>query len=79
MKAFDPRAKIPDIIIDEFVERIIFDKGIFNWYLNPKEGNKSISVDTSDWKKGMFKDRKMVLPSRYSAGCYSQQVMKAMK
>ncbi|KHM52718.1 resolvase, partial [Anaerovibrio lipolyticus] len=70
MEAFDPRAKIPDRIIDGFVERIIYDKGEFIWYLNPKVGNAIFEVDTTDWKKKMFKANKMVYPSLSGTGSY---------
>ena len=30
MKAFDPRAKIPETLINAYVDRIIFDKGVFS-------------------------------------------------
>ena len=68
MEAFNPRAKIPDIIIDGFVERIIYDKGVFIWYLNPQVGNATFKVDTTDWKKKMFKANKMVYPSLSGTG-----------
>jgi DNA invertase Pin-like site-specific DNA recombinase len=51
MKAFDPRAKIPGALIDAFVDRIVYDKGVFSWYLNPKAGNANFTVDTTSWKK----------------------------
>ena len=35
MTAFDARAKIPDTVIDNFVDQIVFDHGAFIWYLNP--------------------------------------------
>ena len=46
MKAFDPRAKIPDALIDAFVDRIIYDKGVFSWYLSPKIGKQVHYVRT---------------------------------
>jgi cell division septum initiation protein DivIVA len=55
MEAFDPRAKIPETLIDAFVDRIIYDKGTFSWYLNPKLGNERFDIDTSTWKKSMLK------------------------
>ncbi len=55
MQAFDPKRKIPETLIDAFVERIIFDKGVFSWYLKPKVGNASFDIDTSEWKKSMLK------------------------
>ena len=53
MKAFDEKAKIPEIIIDHYVDRIIYEKGTFTWILNPRLGNKvsSIKVDGSSLKK----------------------------
>ena len=58
MKAFDPRAKIPDTMINAFVDRVIYDKGVFTWFLNPKLGNASFDIDTTDWKKSMSKSLK---------------------
>ena len=75
MEAFDPRAKIPDIIIDGFVERIIYDKGVFIWYLNPQVGNATFKVDTTDWKKKMFKANKMVYPSLSGTGSYRRKTL----
>lgn len=51
MTAFDARAKIPDTVIDNFVDQIIFDHGAFIWYLNPVYGNEVYKQDASDWKK----------------------------
>jgi DNA invertase Pin-like site-specific DNA recombinase len=70
MQAFDPRAKIPDTMIDAFVDRIVFDKGVFSWYLNPKLGNETFSIDTTDWKKSMLKTQKKTLPAHDSTGSY---------
>ena len=62
MQAFDPRAKIPETMIDVFVDRIVYDKGVFSWYLNPKLGNETFKVDTTDWKKSMLKSQKKRYP-----------------
>jgi len=35
MTAYDSRAKIPETVIDNFVDRVVFDHGDFIWYLNP--------------------------------------------
>ena len=51
MTAFDARAKIPDTVIDNFVDQIVFDHGAFIWYLNPVFGNEVYKQDASDWKK----------------------------
>ena len=51
MTAFDARAKIPDTVIDNFVDQIVFDHGAFIWYLNPVFGNEVYKQDSSDWKK----------------------------
>ena len=69
MQAFDPRAKIPETMIDVFVDRIVYDKGVFSWYLNPKLGNETFKVDTTDWKKSMLKSQKKTLPAHNSTGC----------
>ena len=53
MKAFDAKRKIPSTIIDQYVEQIIFDKGVFTWILNPALGNQyqRLSIDASGMKK----------------------------
>ena len=51
MTAFDARAKIPDTVIDNFVDQIVFDHGAFIWYLNPVYGNEVYKQDAFDWKK----------------------------
>lgn len=51
MTAYDARAKIPETVIDNFVDRVVFDHGDFIWYLNPTFGNEVYSQSTSDWKK----------------------------
>jgi DNA invertase Pin-like site-specific DNA recombinase len=68
MEAFDPRAKIPETLIDAFVDRIIYDKGTFSWYLNPKLGNERFDIDTSTWKKSMLKKTNAGVVS--GTGCY---------
>lgn len=70
MQAFDTRAKIPETVIDSFVDRIVFDKGEFSWYLNPKLGNETFKIDTTDWKKSMLKSQKKTLPDGSSTGSY---------
>ena len=75
MQAFDPRAKIPETMIDAFVDRVIYDKGVFSWYLNPKLGNDSFKVDTTDWKKNMLKAQKKTLPADTSTGCYQPKAV----
>ena len=55
MKAFDPRGKAPETLIDAFVERVIYDKGVFTLYLNPKLGNERFDINTTDWKKSGLK------------------------
>ncbi len=69
MKAFDPRGKIPEALIDAFVEKVIYDKGAFIWYLNPKLGNQRFYIDTTDWKKCRTKDQKIMIPDHGSTGC----------
>ena len=73
MQAFDPRAKIPETMIDVFVDRIVYDKGVFSWYLNPKLGNETFKVDTTDWKKSMLKSQKKTLPAHNSTSSISSQ------
>ena len=51
MTAYDSRAKIPDTVIDNFVDRVVYDHGEFIWYLNPAFGNEAYKQTTSDWKK----------------------------
>ena len=75
MQAFDPRAKIPETMIDVFVDRIVYDKGVFSWYLNPKLGNETFKVDTTDWKKSMLKTQKKTLPAHDSTGSYRRETL----
>lgn len=58
MKAFDPCAKVPETLIKAFVDKIIYDKDTFSWYLNPKCGNEIFDIDTTDWKKSMLNRNK---------------------
>lgn len=64
MKAFDPSAKIPESLIEAFVDKIVYDKGVFSWYLNPKYGNEVFDMDTKDWKKSMLNRKKKQKSSR---------------
>lgn len=53
MKAFSKKEKIPETIIEKYVEKIIFYKDDFEWYLRPAIGNVDfLSVDTKNMKKG---------------------------
>lgn len=51
MTAYDSRAKIPDTVIDNFVDRVVYNHGEFIWYLNPAFRNEAYKQTTSDWKK----------------------------
>ena len=51
MTAYDARAKIPDTVIDNFVDQIVYDHGAFISYLNPAYGNEVYKQEASDWKK----------------------------
>lgn len=75
MQAFDPRKKLPESLIDAFVDRVVYDKGVFNWYLNPKLGNEVFAFDTSDLKKSMLKNHKMLLPVQSSTGSYRRKAL----
>ena len=73
MTAFDARAKIPDTVIDNFVDQIVFDHGAFIWYLNPTYGNEVYKQDASDWKKKQHLQSlsdKCKLQACLSAGSY---------
>lgn len=48
MTAFDPRAKIAETVIDNFVDQIVYDHGVFIWYLNPAYGNEVYRQETSN-------------------------------
>lgn len=58
MKVFDSSAKIPESLIEAFVDKIVFDKGVFFWYLNPKFENEVFDMNTTDWKKSMLNLKK---------------------
>ena len=51
MTAFDTRAKIPETVIDNFFDQIVYDLGVFIWYLNPTYGNEVYRQKTSNFKK----------------------------
>lgn len=74
MTAYDARAKIPETVIDNFVDRVVFDHGDFIWYLNPTFGNEVYSQSTSDWKKKQLStassDTKDTSCAYTSTGCY---------
>ena len=75
MTAFDARAKIPDTVIDNFVDQIVFDHGAFIWYLNPVYGNEVYKQDASDWKKKQHLQSlsdKCTLQACPSTGCYQR-------
>ena len=71
MKAFDEKSKIPSTVIDQYVEQIIYDKGVFTWILNPSLGNECqrLEMDTSEWKKGYITD-KLLCRDTGSTGSY---------
>lgn len=77
MTAFDIRAKIPETVIDNFVDQIVYDHGVFIWYLNPAYGNEVYRQETSDWKKKQLQesssDTKVTLPACPSTGCYRRK------
>ena len=74
MTAFDPRTKIPEKVIDYFVDQVIYDHGVFKWYLNPVYGNEVYKKETSNWKKKQLQesssDTNVMLPACPSTGCY---------
>lgn len=73
MTAFDARAKIPDTVIDNFVDQIVFDHGAFIWYLNPTYGNEVYKQEASDWKKKQHLQSlndKTTSSACCSTGCY---------
>ncbi len=61
-------------MINAFVDRIVYDKGTFSWYLDPKFGNEAINIDTSDWKKSLLKTQKKTLQGSDSTGSYRRKV-----
>lgn len=78
MTAFDARAKIPDTVIDNFVDQIVFDHGAFIWYLNPTYGNEVYKQEASDWKKKQHLQSlndKATLSACCSTGCNQQQII----
>ena len=79
MTAFDSRAKIPETVIDNFVDRVVYDHGVFIWYLNPAYGNKVFSQNTSDWKKkqlsSALNDDNVKLPVGTSTGSYRRKTL----
>ena len=73
MTAFDTRAKIPETVIDNFVDQIVYDHGCFIWYLNLTYGNEVYRQEISDWKKQLQEsssDKKVTLPAVTSTVSY---------
>lgn len=65
MTAYDARAKIPETVIDNFVDRVVFDHGDFIWYLNPTFGNEVYSQTTSDWEKNNCRPLQVIQKIRH--------------
>lgn len=65
MTAYDARAKIPETVIDNFVDRVVFDHGDFIWYLNPTFGNAVYSQTTSDWEKNNCRPLQVIQKIRH--------------
>ena len=78
MTAYDSRAKIPNTVIDNFVDRVVYDHGEFIWYLNPAFGNEAYKQTTSDWKKKQLStassDIKDTSCAYTSTGCFKRQI-----
>ncbi len=72
MTAFDARTKIPDTVINNFVDQIVFDHGAFIWYLNPVFGNEVYKQDSPIGKKQHLQSLsdKCTLQACPSTGCY---------
>lgn len=51
MEAFNKKKKIPDSIIDYYVDSIFYYRGKFQWILTPGRGNKVTQVDFNIKKK----------------------------
>ncbi len=73
MKALDPRAKIPEAMVNVFVDKIIYDKGVFSWYLNPILAKECFNVDTSEWKKTRLIPAQNASPAGFGTGCYQRR------
>ena len=71
MKAFDEKKKIPSTVIDYYVDRIVFDKGVFTWILNPRLGNEfcDIKIDATGLKKNKHLEN-LVCGVNSSTGSY---------
>ena len=76
MKAFDAKRKIPSTVIDQYVEQIIFDKGVFTWILNPALGNQlqRLTIDTSGMKKNCS-SQELLCRADTGTGCYRSEVV----
>lgn len=70
--AFDKKEKIPEIIIDRYVDKIIYDKNIFTWYLKSDIGNiSSLEIDMKDIKKKSMYDQNFMYIVNDNSGCNS--------
>ena len=66
-------------VIDNFVDRVVYDHGEFIWYLNPAFGNEAYKQTTSDWKKKQLStassDIKDTSCAYTSTGSYRQRTL----
>ncbi len=68
MTAFDARAKIPDTVIDNFVDQIVCDHGAFIWYLVMRYISKTLPIGKKQHLQSL--SDKCTLQACPSTGCY---------
>ena len=81
MKCFSKKEKIPENIIEKYVEKIIFYKDDFEWYLRPTIGNVDfLSIDAKNMKKGTHELEKTMcyVPSSTGSDCRRRKIDKRM-
>lgn len=72
MEAFNKKKRIPDSIIDYYVDSIFYYRGKFQWILTPGRGNKVTQVDFNIKKNTDIRalnNKKKCLPQP-TTGCY---------
>lgn len=77
MKCFSKKEKIPESIIEKYVEKIIFYKDDFEWYLRPTIGNVDfLSIDAKNMKKGTHELEKTMcyVPSSTGSDCGKEEI-----
>lgn len=73
MEIFSEKAAVPDTIIDKYVEKIIVNKNVFSWYLNPNfYDGEPLKIDTNKYNAKNNFSEKTMCDVNSSTGSYKQ-------